>query len=51
MEYEIVTASDPDELVQEVWDAIREGWRPQGGIATMVWETGAACYQAMIRGE
>ena len=32
MEYKVITTDHCDELENEVNEAIREGWKPQGGV-------------------
>ncbi len=36
MEYRIVGRGSADELARDVNNAIKEGWRPQGGVSHMV---------------
>ncbi|MDM8001216.1 MAG: DUF1737 domain-containing protein [Dehalococcoidia bacterium] len=33
MEYRIISKSNMKDLVEEVNSAIKEGWRPQGGVS------------------
>ena len=33
MEYRVISESKMKDLVREVNDAIKEGWRPQGGVS------------------
>ena len=43
--YAVVYSPDLKHLVKEVQKWIREGWKPQGGIAS----TDTGLYQAMVR--
>lgn len=35
MEYNIISATSPKELIEEVNKAIKEGWKPIGGICVV----------------
>lgn len=51
-DYRILENADHDELAKEVRDLIREGWRPQGGVACVsIWKEQGIWYQAMVRVE
>jgi len=36
MEYTLVTENNPEALVRKVSELIRQGWKPQGGVAVGV---------------
>jgi hypothetical protein len=36
MEYRVINESKMTDLVKEVNNAIKEGWRPQGGVSLVV---------------
>lgn len=47
MEYTIISANTLDELIREVNQYIKAGWRPQGGVSVSI--EYAYFYQAIIR--
>jgi hypothetical protein len=49
MEYKIVEASNTDRLVYEVNLAIKDGWKPQGGVSTAKDESFISLFQAMVK--
>lgn len=38
MEYTVITASYVDDLIPKVQAAIKEGWRPIGGMVVTEWQ-------------
>jgi hypothetical protein len=48
-EYRVLFGEDGDDLGREVTAAMREGWRPSGGVAIDGGERYTYFYQAMIR--
>jgi hypothetical protein len=48
-DYMVVSENFVDIFEREVKDAIAAGWRPQGGISVITWETGTGYYQAMVK--
>lgn len=51
MEYIILKSSDPDVLSNMVAHAIKNSWRPQGGISVTSQGASIQYLQAMVRGE
>lgn len=52
MRYEILELRSPEELTQYVEDALKEGWKCQGGIAVTALGDGNYLYsQAMTKQE
>jgi hypothetical protein len=49
MEYSAIKESELENLVDDVNRAIKEGWRPQGGVCGWTEESGTFWAQAMIR--
>ncbi len=50
MEYTVVIEELPSRFIEEVNDLIKDGWRPQGGVAVMVNKNGEGYqFQAMVR--
>ena len=45
IEYLVVEATSIKGVVDRVYDLVKEGWKPQGGICVY----GSIVYQAMIR--
>jgi hypothetical protein len=49
MEYSAIKESELENLIDDVNRAIKEGWRPQGGVCGWTEESGTFWAQAMIR--
>jgi hypothetical protein len=51
MEYQVAADDDLNQLIAKVNHAIKNGWRPQGGISVAVHQNGSIGYfQAIVRG-
>ncbi len=48
VEYDILGGATPAELVKQVKDAIRRGWEPQGGMATIAVAFGSGMYYQTV---
>ena len=50
MEYDVISTPDLEELCQCVNEKLQQGWRLQGGIATLIMPTSyTVFYQAIVR--
>ena len=49
MEYQVIEASNKEKLEYEVNLAMKDGWKPQGGVSTTKDESYISLFQAMVK--